>query len=686
MSRLLSVENLQVQFKMRTGNAIAVDNFSLTVESGQCVGIVGESGCGKSTTGFAIMQLLAGNGFITDGRIVFDGTDLATLSEKDMQDVRGNKIALIPQDPLTSLNPTTKIGRQVGEGYKIHRGASDEEATKRVLEVLEMVEMPRPKERLNQYPFELSGGLRQRVMIAMGLVCAPSLLIADEPTTALDVTIQEQILDIFDSLRKELAMSVILITHDMGVIAGRTDNVVVMYAGRKAEENTTEKLFATMRHPYTQALLASVPSIDASKGATLRSIAGLPPDLSKEIMACRFAPRCQYATAKCHNEDPPATVDKDGSEYACFYPVNGPAGLDEVKVEIRERTVSTKEILRITSLTKEFPIRSGPLRRKTGKVHAVSGVSFAVYEGETFGLVGESGCGKTTTGRMIVGLEHPNSGEIIFEDRDVTSMKGRATRALQRDRQMMFQDPYSSLNPRMKVGDIIREPLAIQKVGTHQEQVQQVARLMTAVGLDPASAQRHPHEFSGGQRQRIGLARALALNPKLVVADEPVSALDVSIQAQILNLMKELQQDLGVSFVMVSHDLAVVNYMADRIGVMYLGEIVEVGDSESVFRRPAHPYTQGLLNAVPLPDPKEAKNRKGIKIEGELPSSANPPSGCRFRTRCPRAQEVCAEVAPPMQSFGPVHEAACYFPLVTPVSVGATKAMRKSTKKSTGEV
>jgi oligopeptide/dipeptide ABC transporter ATP-binding protein len=328
-------------------------------------------------------------------------------------------------------------------------------------------------------------------------------------------------------------------------------------------------------------------------------------------------------------------------------------------------------LVNVSSLTKEFTIRGGLLRRKTGAVHAVSDVSFAVYEGETFGLVGESGCGKTTTGRMIVGLETPNRGSVTFQGTDVTHLKGKTARVLRRDRQMMFQDPYSSLNPRMRVGEIIREPLAIQKVGTRREQHQEVSRLMSVVGLDPRSAERHPHEFSGGQRQRIGLARALALNPKLVVADEPVSALDVSIQAQILNLMKDLQDELGVSFVFVSHDLAVVNYMADRIGVMYLGEIVEIGDADSIFRTPAHPYTLGLLNAVPLPDPKMAKERRGLKIVGELPSSANPPSGCRFRTRCPKVQEVCANVAPPMESFGGNHQAACHFPLIQPVSLKA---------------
>jgi oligopeptide/dipeptide ABC transporter ATP-binding protein len=623
------------------------------------------------------MRLLAGNGSITGGKIEFEGTDLASLSESEVRKFRGNQVALIPQDPLTSLNPTMKIGRQIGEGLRLHRGSSDAEAEKRALEVLEMVEMPRPKERLTQYPFELSGGLRQRVIIAMGLVCEPKLLIADEPTTALDVTIQAQILDIFDHLRAELDMSVMLITHDMGVIAGRTDRVVVMYAGKKAEEASTESLFKTMRHPYTQALIASVPSIERASKVELKSIPGLPPDLSKEIVGCRFAPRCTEATDRCRTEDPPeqsASGEGQGVHtYACFNPIDGPLvmTLDGSDAQA-QREISSTELVRVDSLVKEFPIKRGLLRRQVGKIHAVSGVSFTVHEGETFGLVGESGCGKTTIGRMVVGIEDSNSGAIVFENEDVTRLKAKNARSSRRDRQMMFQDPFSSLNPRMRVREIVREPLAIQGIGTKSEQNARVDELLLAVGLDPKSAERHPHEFSGGQRQRIGLARALALNPKLIVADEPVSALDVSIQAQILNLMKELQKERGLSYVMVSHDLAVVYYMADTIAVMYLGKIVEVGDAESVFRNPAHPYTQGLLDAVPVPDPVEARQRRGRQVTGELPSAAEPPSGCRFRTRCPRAQEVCSVEEPLLAAFGPTHEAACHFPLRTPVAIGSS--------------
>src|SRR5665213_202702 len=672
MSSLLTVKNLKVQFTTSNTFATAVDDFSLNIAPGECVGLVGESGCGKTTTGLAVMRLLPGNGRIAGGSVELDGVDLASLSEKEMQSQRGNDVALIPQDPMSSLNPTTKIGRQIGEGLRIHRGASVDEARKRALEVLEMVDMPRPAERLDQYPFELSGGLRQRVIIAMGLVCSPKLLIADEPTTALDVTIQAQILDIIDRLRKELSMAVLLITHDMGVIAGRTDRVVVMYGGKKAEESPTDELFKSMRHPYTQALLASMPSLETASKQQLVSIAGMPPDLTKVIVACRFAPRCAYATDQCRQEDPQLTRDTR-HQLACFHPVAGPL-TTIVTAPVTAEAVQAaphKELARVEHMVKEFPIKAGLIQHKVGAVHAVSDVSFTVYEGETFGLVGESGCGKTTIGRMLVGLETLTAGEIYFNDRLVTDKNHKMTREDHIQRQMMFQDPYASLNPRMSVNDLIGEPLQVQREGSKEERQRRIYELLDIVGLNQLAANRYPHEFSGGQRQRIGLARALALNPRLIVADEPVSALDVSVQAQILNLMKSLQKEKNLSYVFVSHDLAVVYYMADSIAVMYLGKIVEIGDAESVFRRPVHPYTQGLLDAVPVPDPAEARKKRGFQVRGELPSPINPPSGCRFRTRCPRAEAVCVDVEPQLESYGDGHQAACHFPLRTRVEISA---------------
>ena len=468
-------------------------------------------------------------------------------------------------------------------------------------------------------------------------------------------------------------MGVLLITHDMGVIAGRADRVVVMYGGRKAEEAPTERLFNSMHHPYTQALLASVPSIESASKSQLSSIAGMPPDLTKEIVGCRFAPRCSFATDQCRQSEPEL---RGGAphEYACFHPVEGPRAVTITSAvqHNTEASRSGKELVRVEGLIKEFPIKSGLLRRTTAKVHAVSNVSLTVREGTTLGLVGESGCGKTTLGRMIVGLENVTGGEISFDGHVVSAKGYRQTRDDRRQRQMMFQDPYSSLNPRMKVNDILAEPLAVQREGTRDSRNDRVAELLEIVGLDARSGERYPHEFSGGQRQRIGLARALALNPRLIVADEPVSALDVSIQAQILNLMKELQAEKNLTYVMISHDLAVVYYMADSIAVMYLGKIVEIGDAESVFRSPVHPYTQGLLNAVPVPDPAKARAQHTLKVGGELPSVVNPPSGCRFRTRCSFAQDICAQEEPPMRDFSATQQAACHFPLRTPVALSAS--------------
>jgi oligopeptide/dipeptide ABC transporter ATP-binding protein len=682
MSSVLEVQNLRTEFRMRHTSVVAVDDISFSVGQGECVGIVGESGCGKSTTGLSIMRLLPNNGHLIGGTITLLGRDLATLDEKEMRQVRGDQVALIPQDPLTALNPTMTIGKQIAEGVRLHRDVTKSQARQRALEVLTLVEMPRPAERLDQYPHELSGGLRQRVMIAIALACEPKLLIADEPTTALDVTIQAQILDLIDDLRERLRMGVVLITHDMGVIAGRTDRVIVMYAGKFVEEAATSVLFERERHPYAEALLASVPKIDQDPGESLLTIPGLPPDLSEAITNCRFAPRCRYATEKCRTEEPPLDPANDGDpshRFACFHPVEHAAS--PLAAEARAASpapapgtaariaalAGAPGILSVTNLVKEFPVLAGGvIRRQVGSVHAVSDVTLSIRQGETFGLVGESGCGKTTIGRMMVALESPTAGSVRFEDSVLTELKGAELRQKRRDVQLMFQDPYASLDPRMRVGTIIGEPLRVQKVGTHDEQRDRVTSLLREVGLSPQSVNRYPHEFSGGQRQRIGLARALALEPKLVVADEPVSALDVSIQAQILNLMKDLQRRYGLTYVMISHDLAVIRYMADTIGVMYLGKLVELGPSAEVYARPAHPYTQGLLDAVPTAAHATSREQRKLIVRGELPSAVHPPSGCRFRTRCPRAQNLCAEVEPLLVSFGAGHTAACHFPLQTP--------------------
>ena len=692
MTAVLEVEGLRTEFHLRRSNVVAVEDVTFHVDEGECVGVVGESGCGKTTMGLSIMKLLPNVGHIAGGKVSLLGRDLVPLGEKEMCKVRGNDVGMIFQDPLTSLNPTMTIGKQIAESVRLHRGASKEQARQRALEVLSLVDMPRPEERLNAYPHQLSGGLRQRVMIAMALACEPKLLVADEPTTALDVTIQAQILDLLDDLRQRLGMAIILITHDMGVIAGRTDRVLVMYAGRIIESSTTPELFSRMRHPYSEALLASVPKLEQDSSIRLVSIPGLPPDLSEPIEECRFAPRCQYVQDDCRDQEPELAQAGEaelGHLAACFHQV----GVDETtksrrtdaRAKAADITITTDELslarqqarseelarqpvlLNVSQLVKEFSVTSGAvIQRKIGTVKAVSDVSFAVRRGETFGLVGESGCGKTTIGRLVVALERAVSGSIVFEGDDMTQLKSSNLRRRRREMQLMFQDPYASLDPRMRVRTILKEPLVVQNIGTSEERDARVKSLMSEVGLSERALELYPHEFSGGQRQRIGLARALALDPKLIVADEPVSALDVSIQAQILNLLKELQNRRGLTYIFISHDLAVVKYMADTIGVMYLGKLVEVGPALEIYARAAHPYTRALIDTIPEPEPGRARASKGKHIKGELPSAMQPPSGCRFRTRCPFAQEICALEEPPLRPFGERHLAACHFPLQTP--------------------
>ena len=764
MAPVLDIHDLSTHIKLTNSVVQAVGNVDMQIDAGETLGVVGESGCGKSMTGLSIMGLLPPGGSIVGGSIKLDGRELVGLKQDELRRVRGNDIAMIFQDPLTSLDPTKTIGYQVAEPVRLHRGVSKAEALHRAVEVLSLVGLPRPKERLKDYPHQLSGGLRQRVMIAMALANEPKLLIADEPTTALDVTIQAQILALLRDLKDRLGMAMLLITHDMGVIAGHSDRVNVMYAGRVVETADVHELFNRMHHPYTQALLASIPQLDQDANKALHAIPGLPPDLSHPPRGCRFAARCSRATDKCRAEEPSLAGKTYEHRFSCWHPVDGPLALAVIgesgpdaasmglvapdaeavaeatpppdkagyapefvadapladataadgevpeppaaaaeetreatagrgaqgveaivlasglevtadgRLEVTERTVEVAAangdgavpLLQITNLVKEFPITSGVLQRKVGAVHAVSDVSFSVPAGTTFGLVGESGCGKTTIGKVIVALEKPNSGTVTLGDVNVSKLRGGELRHKRRDLQLMFQDPHSSLDPRMRVGAIIGEPLAVQHLGSKRAQRDRVFELLGEVGLPRNAVERYPHEFSGGQRQRIGLARALTLNPRLIVADEPVSALDVSIRAQVLNLMKRLQATHGLTYVVISHDLAVVKYMAERIGVMYLGKLVEVGSGQDIYERAAHPYTAGLIATIPVPKPSLERAKKDVGIRGELPSPVNPPSGCRFRTRCPFAQDLCAAEEPVLRSFGPGHVAACHFPLQTP--------------------
>jgi peptide/nickel transport system ATP-binding protein len=707
---VLEVDNLSTHIQLTKSVVQAVGNVGLHIEEGETLGLVGESGCGKSMLGLSVMGLLPPGGRIVNGSVKLAGQELVGMPDHELRRYRGNEVAMIFQDPLTSLDPTKTIGYQVAEPVRLHRNVSNEEAMARAEEVLALVGLPRPHERLNDYPHQLSGGMRQRVMIAMALSCEPKLLIADEPTTALDVTIQAQILSLLDDLKSRLGMAMLLITHDMGVIGGHADRVNVMYAGRIVETADTGPLFHHMRHPYTRALLASIPRLTQVKTHRLLAIAGIPPDLSHPPDGCRFAARCSKATERCRAEEPVLAGDEDAHAFACWHPVDGPAtsdgagapataalrvaepeasplaagaaanGAATVAAATADGALADAPLLEISNLVKEYPVTHGILQRKVGAVHAVSDVSFTIRAGETFGLVGESGCGKTTIGKVIVALERPTGGDVRLRGKTFSDLRGGQLRQHRRDLQLMFQDPYSSLDPRMRVGSIIREPLEIQHIGSRQEQLQRVNDLLDEVGLPRNSVERYPHEFSGGQRQRIGLARALTLNPRVIVADEPVSALDVSIRAQVLNLMKRLQADHGLTYVVISHDLAVVKYMADNIGVMYLGKMVELGPAEDIYQRAAHPYTTGLIAAIPEPEPNERGSKRDGGVAGELPSAINPPSGCRFRTRCPFAQEVCVNEEPQLRSFGPGHVAACHFPLQAPAAAPAEATSPASTR------
>jgi oligopeptide/dipeptide ABC transporter ATP-binding protein len=661
MSKLLEITELSTEIRGRQGVVRAVDGVSLSVQRGETLGVVGESGCGKTMTALSIVRLLPAGGVIASGSIKIDGEELVGASEVRMRAVRGDSIGVVFQDPMTSLNPSKTIGWQIAESLIIHKAASKAMARKRALEVLELVKIPAAAERLNDFPHQLSGGMRQRVMIAIALANSPELLIADEPTTALDVTIQAQILSLLDELKSTLNMGLILVTHDLGVVAGRADRVMVMYAGRVVESAETGRLFGAMRHPYTFSLFASIPRIGDDRERVLTSIPGLPPDLAHPPEGCRFAERCRFAQERCHSEDP--TLVGEEHRYACWFPVNHEIRSAVVASKDRHaaRSIGHSPLLELKGLVKEYDVFAGALRRKVGSVHAVSGIDLTLYEGETIGIVGESGCGKSTLGRMMVGLERPTSGQILYKGDDISTRSSGEMRRLRRNFQLMFQDPYASLDPRMRIGPALLEPVRVQHVGSLRDQEARMYELLDEVGLRRSAVQRYPHEFSGGQRQRVGFARALMLEPGLVVADEPVSALDVSIRSQVLNMMRRLQARYRLTYALISHDLSVVSYLADRIGVMYLGELVELASASDVFATPAHPYTRGLLRSVPIPDPAIEREKARVgQIVGELPSPLSPPSGCRFHPRCPYATDRCSVDHPELRIVATGHSVACH--------------------------
>ena len=678
---LLQIKDLHTDIEIRSGVVRALSGVDLHVNPGETLGIVGESGSGKTMTALSLMGLLPQGGKVSSGSIILDGQDLTQLPLKEKRKLRGTKVGMIFQDPLTSLNPTMKIGLQVCEPLRVHEGLSKREALERAVEILKRVGMPRPEVVINNYPHQLSGGMRQRVMIAMALVCKPRILIADEPTTALDVTTQMQILDLIDELRDEYQMGVILITHDLGVVAGHTDRVAVMYAGRIVETAPTKTLFTEPKHRYTSSLMAALPERALAAGTKLFSIPGAPPSLTNLPVGCRFASRCLWAGAECVDRYPDLSGEGFHT-YSCFHPVQegdespaelqakleGSAPVDEAVAEPGTPVVygevddTVEVLLDVKEASREYASSgSGFLKRDKGVVSAVDRVSITLKKGETYGLVGESGCGKSTMGRLIAGLEPPSGGAIELGGRDLATLKGRDAVRIHRDVQMMFQDSYAAMDPRMRIDQILAEPMSIQKTGNTRQIAERIMEIIEQVGLTEEILDRYPHEFSGGQLQRIGFARSLTLAPDLIVADEPVSALDVSVQAQVLNLMKDLQAELGLSYLFISHDLAVVQYMADRIGVMYLGRIVEEGPAKEVVENPKHPYTKALIDSIPVPDPEFSHDDQAIKLTGEPPSAVNPPKGCRFRPRCPFAGEEC-KMQPLLTEE--THRVACHHPLL----------------------
>ncbi|WP_328647803.1 ABC transporter ATP-binding protein [Amycolatopsis sp. NBC_00348] len=685
---VLEVAGLDVSFPSESGRVHAVRGLSYQVAAGEVLGIVGESGSGKSVSSLAVMGLLPPQARIS-GSIRFQGSEIIGRSDTELSRLRGKKISMVFQDPLSALTPVYPVGAQIAEALLVHgKGVvTKAQANARAVELLDLVGIPNAAQRAKAFPHEFSGGMRQRAVIAIAIANDPDLIIADEPTTALDVTVQAQVLEVLKTAQEVTGAGIVIITHDLGVVAGFADRLMVMYAGRAVEQGPVETIYARPRMPYTLGLLGSIPRVDAHEKQPLVPIEGQPPSLVSLPPGCPFSPRCPLVTDECTAAEPDlltltagrpdAGVDT-AHRAACIHTdvldrpdagaaeVYGAELVGEPPLAALPRAERTT-VLDVRDLVKHYPVTKGQiLKRRVGSVQAVDGISFDIVEGETLGLVGESGCGKSTTLMEILELVSPAAGSVAVLGKDVAKLDAKARKAIRRDLQVVFQDPMAALDPRLPIGDIIAEPMHVH--GYDRAAIdKRIPELLSLVGLRAEHAERYPAEFSGGQRQRIGIARALALEPKLIVLDEPVSALDVSIQAGVINLLDELKAKLGLSYLFVAHDLSVVRHIADRVAVMYLGKIVEIGDVRTVFEQPQHPYTQALLSAIPIPDPVKERERTRIILTGDLPSPADPPSGCRFRTRCfvfaqlsDEDRTQCVEVEPPREPRAADHDVACH--------------------------
>ncbi|MCM2410848.1 ABC transporter ATP-binding protein [Streptomyces sp. RKAG290] len=674
---VLSVRDLRISFPSESGPVEAVRGVGFDLLPGRTLGIVGESGSGKSATAMGIMGLLPPSADLS-GQVLLGGRDLIGLGDKALSEVRGNAIGMVFQDPLSALTPIFSVGRLLSDTLRIHQDLTKRAAWEQAVELLDLVGIPDPRGRARSFPHEFSGGMRQRVVIAMAIANKPSVLVADEPTTALDVTVQAQILDVLRLAQKETGAGLVLITHDLGVVAGHADDIAVMYAGRFVERAGVDELFRRPVMPYTARLLAAVPTVDSGVHRPLLPIGGEPPALVGLPAGCPFASRCAVALDECRTDEPALREVTGHGDVACLRAEEiadgslDPAG-DTARAaqETRpDRVAAGEVVLRVEGLVKTFPVTKGAvLKRRVGTLHAVNRVSFELRAGETLGLVGESGSGKTTTLLEILRLRQPEGGRIEIAGTDVGAAGSAArVRELRRDVQIVMQDPLGALDPRLPVFQLLAEPL--QAIGRDRASIRsRIGELLALVGLDTAVSDRFPAALSGGQRQRVGIARALATEPKLLVLDEPLSALDVSVQAGVINLLARLKRELGLAYLVVAHDLAVVRYISDRIAVMYLGHIVETGDTETIFSDPKHPYTRALLSAIPVPDPPLERTRERVVLEGEQPSADRVPAGCVFVDRCPLyrlagedVRQRCRTERPaPTQVAGhPGHRYACH--------------------------
>ncbi len=663
---LLSVEGLKTWFETEEGTVRAVDGVSFDIARGETMALLGESGCGKSICALSLLQLVPQPaGRIVAGEVRLDSQDVLQLPEREMRKLRGRRISMIFQEPQTSLNPVMTIGNQIREALPDTAELSASQVRTRTQELLAAVGIADPARRYDEYPHQLSGGMKQRVMIAMALAAKSDLLIADEPTTSVDVTIQAQVLSLLKDLQAETGMAILLITHDLGVVATMADRVAVMYAGQIVESATRKELFSDPQHPYTRKLFRAIPGA-AKRGATLEVIPGSVPSLRQTFEGCRFVDRCEHAFDRCRQQEP-SWYTRSGRGVRChLYDAQSSVVLQapsttEIPVARKASGINqaSAALLKVENLKVYFPIHKGVFRRIVGHVRAVDGVSLEIPTGHTLALVGESGCGKTTVGKGILQLVKLTAGSVTFDGKTLNALAPAQLRPLRHRFQVVFQDPFASLNPRMLVGDILDEGMrALGIGGGRHARRQRVEELLDHVGL-PAEAQyRYPHEFSGGQRQRISIARALSVEPELIVCDEPTSALDVSVQAQILNLLKDLQDRLGLSYLFITHDLSVVEYLAHEVAVMYLGRVVESGHVSEVLDNPKHPYTRALLSAVPSIE--EKTRRRVIRLEGDIPSPIDPPRGCHFHPRCPDAMAQCQESYPRAAHFSASHEACCF--------------------------